>query len=143
MYKILWCTKTKLLTTGNLLVPNVSKHMSESIMRKRQLVQYYHNKNSKSLPAIEQGQPIEKGTPRDPGTVKHVLNDQSYIASTDGYDARKIHIDIHQQTCSNGEMSTNSEQNTSTTSDPINSENQSIQRSSWTIKPQKRLIKEC
>ena len=34
-------------------------------------------------------QPVEKGTPWNPGTVKHVLNDQSYIVSTDGYDARR------------------------------------------------------
>ena len=101
--------------------------------RQRQLAKYYHDKKSKNLPALEQGQPVyvrhqlvEKGTPWDPGTVKHVLNDRSYIVSTDGYDARKNRIDIRERTCSNGVMMTNSEQNTSTTSDPINSENQSI-----------------
>ena len=52
-------------------------------------------------------------------------------------------IDIQKWACSNGGMLTNSEQNVSTTSEPINSENQSIQRSCQTIKPQKRLIKEC
>ena len=88
-------------------------------------------------------QPVEKGTPWDPGTVKHVLKDWSYIVSTDGYDGRRNRIDIRERTCSNGEMMTNSEQNTSTTSDPINSENQSIWRSSRTMKPRKRLIKEC
>ena len=30
---------------------NVSRHVSETIMRKRQLEKYYHNKNSKNLPA--------------------------------------------------------------------------------------------
>ena len=124
--------------------------MSESITRKRQLVKYYHHENSKSLLALEQGQPtyvwhqpVEKGTPWGLGTVKHVLNDRSYIVSTDGYDARRNHIDIQKWAYSNGGMLTNSEQNASTTSEPINSENQSIQRSGRTIKPQKRLIKEC
>ena len=79
----------------------------------------------------------------DRGTVKHVLNDQSYIVSTDGCDARRNHIDIREWTCSIGEMVANSEQNMSILSDPINSENQSIQRSSQTIKPRKRLIEEC
>ena len=143
-------TKTKLPTTEKLLVPNVSTQVSESITRIRQLAKYYHDKNSKNLPALEQGQtvymwnqPVEKGTPWDPGTVKHVLKDWSYIVSTDGYDGRRNRIDIRERTCSNGEMMTNSEQNTSTTSDPINSENQSIWRSSRTMKPRKRLIKEC
>ena len=119
-------------------------------MRKRQLEKYYHNKKSKNLPAWEQRQPVyvlhqpfEKGTPWDQGTVKHVLNDQNYIVSTDGYDARRNHIDIREWTCSIGEMVENSEQNMSILSDPINSENQSIQRSSQTIKPRKRLIEEC
>ena len=119
-------------------------------MRKRHLAKYYRDKKSKNLPALEQGQPIyvqhqpvEKGTPLDPGTVKHILNNRSYIVSTDGYDARRNRTDIQEQTCSNGEMMTNSEQNTSTTSDPINSENQSIQTSSRTIKPRKILIDEC
>ena len=64
------CTKTKLPTTEKLLVPNVSRHVSELITRKRQLVKYYHHENSKSLLALEQGQPtyvwhqpVEKGTP--------------------------------------------------------------------------------
>ena len=108
-------TQTKLPTTEKLLVPNVSRHVSESITRKRQLAKYYHDKNSKNLSALEQGQavyvrhqPVEKGTPWDPGTVKHVLNDRSYIVSTDGYDATRNRIDIRKRTCSNGEMLTNS-----------------------------------
>ena len=63
-------TKTKLPTTEKLLVPNVSRHLSESITRKRQLAKYYHDKNSKNLSALEQAQavyvqhqPVEKGTP--------------------------------------------------------------------------------
>ena len=75
-------TKTKLPTTEKLLVPNVSRHVSELITGKRQSAKYYHDKNSKNLPALEQGQPVyvrhqpvEKGTPWDPGTVKHLLND--------------------------------------------------------------------
>ena len=97
--------------------------MSESITRKRQLAKYYHDKKSKNLPALEQGQPayvrhqpVEKGTPWDPGTVKHVLNNRSYIVSTVGYDARRNHVDIRERICSNGEVVTNSEQNLSTTS---------------------------
>ena len=86
---------------------------------------------------------VEKGTPCDPGTVKQVLNDRTYIASTDGYDASRNRIDIRKPTCSNAEMLTNSEQNASTTSEPIKSENQSILRSSRTIIPRKRLIEEC
>ena len=82
-----------------------------------------------------QHQPVEKGTPWDPGTGKHVLNDRSYIISTDHYDARRNRIDIRERTCSNGEMMTNSEQNMSTTSDPTNRENQSIRRSGPTNKP--------
>ena len=124
--------------------------MSESTKKKRQLAKYCHNKKLKNLPAVEQGQPVyvrhqtvERGTPWDPETVKHVLNDRSYIVSADGYAARRNLIDIREQTYSNGKMMTNSEQNTSTTSDPINSENQSIRRSSLIIKPQKRLIEEC
>ena len=48
----------KLPTTKKLLVPNVSRHLSESIMRKRQLAEYYHDKKLKNLPALEQGQPV-------------------------------------------------------------------------------------
>ena len=59
----------------------------------------------------------------DPGTVKHVLNDWSYIVLTDGYDTRGNCISIWERTCSNGEMMINSEQDTSRTSDPINSGN--------------------
>ena len=137
--------KNQIPTTEKLLVPNVSRHVSESITRKRQLTKYSHDKKSKILPALEQGQPVyvwhepvEKETPWDSGIVKHVLNDRSYIVSTDGYDARRNRTDIREWTCSNGEMMTNSEQNTSTTSDPINSENQSIRTSSRTIKPHYR-----
>ena len=46
-------TKTKLLTTEKLLVPNVSRHVSDSITRKRQLAKHYHDKKSKNLPALE------------------------------------------------------------------------------------------
>ena len=88
-------------------------------------------------------QPVENGTPWNPGTVKHVLNDQSYIVSTDGYDARRNRIDIRERKCSNGQMMANSEQNTSTTSNPRNIENQSIRRGSRTIKPRKRVVEEC
>ena len=118
-------------------------------MRKRQLAKYYHDKKTKNLPALEQGQPVyvrhqpvEKETPWDPGTVKHVLHVRSHIVSTDGYDARRNRIDMRERTCSNGEMMKNSEHNMSATLDPINSENQSIRRSSRTIKPQKRLMEE-
>ena len=75
--------------------------------------------------------------------VKPVLKDRSYIVSTDGYDGKRNRLDIREWTCSDGEMMTNSEQNTSATSDSINSENQSIGRSSRTIKLRKRLIEEC
>ena len=75
--------------------------------------------------------------------VKPVLKDRSYIVSTDGYDGKRNRLDIREWTCSDGEMMTNSEQNTSATSDSINSENQSIRRSSRTIKLRKRLIEEC
>ena len=109
----------------------------------------YHNKKLKNLPLLEEGQPIyvwyqpvKKGTPWDPGRVKNIVNNWSYIVSTDGYDARRNHIDIWEQTCSNGEMMTNSKQNMSIFSDPINSENQSIWRSSRTIK-WKRLNEQC
>ena len=53
-------------------------------------MKYYHKKKLKTLQALEQGQPvyvrhqpIEKEKPWDPGTVKQVLNDRSYIVSTD------------------------------------------------------------
>ena len=52
-----------------------------------------------------------------------MLNDWPYTVSTDGYDAKTNRIDIWERTSSNGEIMTNSEQNTSTTSDSINSEN--------------------
>ena len=104
--------------------------MSESITGKRQLAKYYHDKNSKNLPALEQGQPVyvwhqpfEKGSSWDFGKIKQVLNDRPYTVSTDGYDSKTNRIYIWERTCSNGEMMTNSEQNTSTTSDSINSEN--------------------
>ena len=130
---------------GKVTCSKCFKTLSESITRKRQLTKYSHDKKSKILPALEQGhpvyvwhEPVEKETPWDSGIVKHVLNDRSYIVSTDGYDARRNRTDIRKWTCSNGEMMTNSEQNTSTTSDPINSENQSIRTSSRTIKPHYR-----
>ena len=104
--------------------------MSESTRRKRQLTKYHHDNKSKNLPALEQVQPtyvwyqpVEKETPWDPGTVKHVFNNQSYIASTDGYDKRRNHIDIREWICFNGEIMTNSEHNMLATSDPINKEN--------------------
>ena len=51
-------TKTKLPTTEKLLVPNASTKVSESITQIRQLAKYYHDKNSKNLPALEQGQSV-------------------------------------------------------------------------------------
>ena len=51
-------TKTKLPTTEKLLVPNASTKVSESITQIRQLAKYYHDKISKNLPALEQGQSV-------------------------------------------------------------------------------------
>ena len=83
------CTKTKLPTTKKLLVPNVSRRVWIDYV-KETISEVLSQKKLKTLQALEQGQPvyvrhqpIEKEKPWDPGTVKQVLNDRSYIVSTD------------------------------------------------------------
>ena len=88
-------TRTTLPINEILLHPDIQTNVKEKLEIKRQYAKYYHDKNAKSLPQLDIGQPIyikpynSDSDPWKPGVITDKLSDRSYIIDSQGQTPRR------------------------------------------------------